>query len=101
MKQTLYQAGQDLISCLMRLMVVLSPVSAVTILIAYYGILNNTHRFVIAHVLEAPVVHLQDHITGFDPTVQRHGAALHDGSHVDSAVSSVSEFVALKVGRAL
>ena len=66
-------------------MIVLSLVSIVTI-----RIINNTHRFVIAHVLEAPVVHLQDHITGFDPTVQRHGAALHDGSHVDSAVSSVS-----------
>ena len=40
-----------------------------------YDLLEDSDGVVVGHVLEADVVHLQDHVAGLYSTVQRHGAA--------------------------
>jgi hypothetical protein len=49
---------------------------------------KHSHSIVIGHVFKVDVIHLQDHVTWFDPTIQSHSTTLHDTPHIYSTIAS-------------
>jgi hypothetical protein len=53
-----------------------------------HDLAQNFHCFIIGHIFEINIVHLQDHVTRFDSAIELHCTALHDTPYVYAAVAS-------------